>query len=78
MTTPDSAVGLALEVAQDGLRASELPIGAVVLAGDRVVGRAHTKERELGRRIVHADLLAMIQADEDSRSAAPTRSSSSP
>lgn len=55
---------LALETAEQGLEAGEQPIGAVVLLGDDVVGRAYTQEKALRRRIVHADLLAMIAADE--------------
>src|SRR2546427_3856366 len=58
-------VAAALAVAEEGLTAGELPIGAVVVLGDRVVGRAHTQERGRQRRLVHADLLAMVQADQD-------------
>jgi tRNA(adenine34) deaminase len=61
--TPGDAVALALNAAESGLEAGEMPIGAVVLAGDEVVGEAFTQERVQGRRIVHADLLAMEQAD---------------
>jgi tRNA(adenine34) deaminase len=61
--TPEELVALALEVSEEGLRAGELPVGAVVVLGDQVVGRAHTQERTQGRRLVHADLLAMEQAD---------------
>jgi tRNA(adenine34) deaminase len=60
----DELVALAIGVAGEGLAAGELPIGAVVAMGDDVVGRAFTQERGLGRRLVHADLLAMTQADE--------------
>lgn len=56
-------VGLALEVADDGLARGELPIGAVVLYGDEVIARAHTQEQALRRRIVHADLMALLDAD---------------
>jgi tRNA(adenine34) deaminase len=63
MLTPEGAVGLALGMARDGLAAGEMPIGAVVLDGDRVVGQAYTQEHALRRRIVHADLLAMLAAD---------------
>ncbi|GAB3829898.1 nucleoside deaminase [Dactylosporangium cerinum] len=62
--TPDEMLGAAIEAAQAGLAAGELPIGAVVVAGDEVVGWAYTGERTHGRRLVHADLLAMIEADE--------------
>lgn len=64
MLSAEEAVQLAIDEAERGLLAGEMPIGAVVFAGDDVLGRAHTKEETLGRRIVHADLLAMLQADE--------------
>lgn len=53
----------ALAMAEHALTAGELPIGAVVVAGDRVVGRAFTQERTQGRLLVHAELLALDQAD---------------
>ena len=59
----DEAIGLALDVAERGLIAGEMPIGAVVLAGEEILGEAYTQEQALGLRIVHADLLAMEQAD---------------
>lgn len=71
---PEAAVAEAVRVADDGLARGEMPIGAVVFAGEDVIGRAFTQEQSLGRRIVHADLLAMIAADEHrgfDRSAGP-------
>lgn len=62
--TPDELVAAALAVAEQGLAAGEQPIGAVVALGDEIVGRAYTQEHTRGRRLVHADLLAMIEADE--------------
>ena len=64
LVTPEQMVQAAIQVADEGLAAGELPIGAVVVMGDQIVGRAHTQERIRGRRLVHGDLLAMIQADE--------------
>lgn len=61
--TPQDALALALAAAEEGLAQGELPIGAVVLDGDTVLARAHTQERALGRRIVHADLMALVEAD---------------
>jgi tRNA(adenine34) deaminase len=61
--TPDEMVGEALAVAAEGLAKGEHPIGAVVVLGDEIVGRAHTSEKTAGRRLVHADLLAMTEAD---------------
>ncbi len=53
----------ALLVARAGLDRGELPIGAVVVLGDRVIAAAHTAEREQGRLLVHAELLALGAAD---------------
>jgi len=62
--TPDELVLAAIAVAEEGLAAGELPIGAVVLAGDEAVGRAFTQDRGRRQRLAHAELLAMQEADE--------------
>ncbi|WP_252858615.1 nucleoside deaminase [Rhodococcus erythropolis] len=64
MFSPRDALSLALDVAREGMELGEMPIGAVVFDDDRVLGRAYTQERALGRRVVHADLQALLQADE--------------
>jgi len=56
-------MGEALAVAAEGLAAGELPIGAVVVVDGEVVGRAHTREVAERRLLVHAELLALEQAD---------------
>jgi tRNA(adenine34) deaminase len=56
-------MGEALAIANEGLAAGELPIGAVVVLDEEIVGRAHTEEVGQGRLLVHADLLALDQAD---------------
>lgn len=61
--SPDEMIAAAIQVAGDGLAAGELPIGAVVVMGDDIVGRTFTREKAEGRRLVHADLLAMTEAD---------------
>ena len=61
--TPHEMVAAAIEVAEAGMTAGELPIGAVVVMGDEIVAQSHTRDGA-GRRLVHADLLAMIAADE--------------
>ncbi len=60
---PKQAVTLAIKVAEEGMARGEMPIGAIVLQGDKIIGKAYTQEQALGRRIVHADLIAMLQAD---------------
>lgn len=62
--SPDEMVSAAIAVADDGPAAGELPIGAVVVLGDDIIGRAFTQERSRKRKLVHADLLAMTEADE--------------
>ncbi|WP_433382111.1 nucleoside deaminase [Actinoplanes sp. CA-142083] len=61
--TPDDLVAAAIEVAEEGMARGELPIGAVVEMGGEIIGRAHTQDVASGRRLVHADLLAMTEAD---------------
>lgn len=58
-----AAIDAALEVAARGLSHGEMPIGAVIFRGNELIAQAHTKERAQQRRIVHADLLAMLRAD---------------
>ena len=53
----------ALEVAREGLALGEMPIGAVVVADGEVIASQFTQERSTGRLLVHADLLAMEEAD---------------
>ncbi|WP_244891393.1 hypothetical protein [Rhodococcus erythropolis] len=50
MFSPRDALSLALDVAREGMELGEMPIGAVVFDDDRVLGRAYTQERALGRR----------------------------
>jgi tRNA(adenine34) deaminase len=56
-------MGEALAIANEGLAEGELPIGAVVVLDDDIVARAHTEEHRQGRFLVHADLLALDEAD---------------
>ena len=53
----------ALAVAETGLEAGELPIGAVVVVDGEIVAAEHTRERATQRLLVHADLLALEAAD---------------
>ncbi|WP_433307227.1 nucleoside deaminase [Actinoplanes sp. CA-030573] len=64
LMTPDDLVRAAIAVAEDGMARGEMPIGAVVAMGDEIIASAHTRDVGLGRRLVHADLLAMTAADE--------------
>lgn len=61
--TPEQMVAAAIDVAEEGMAAGELPIGAVVVMGEEIIGRAYAQERSAGRRLCHADILAMEQPD---------------
>jgi tRNA(adenine34) deaminase len=58
-----SAMGVALEEARRAMELDKLPIAAVVVAGGEVVATRHTEDRGQRRRLVHADLLALDDAD---------------
>jgi tRNA(adenine34) deaminase len=62
--TPEDLVDMAIEVAEQAMTAGEMPVGAVVAMGEQIIGRAYTQEKAQGRRLVHADLLAMQEADQ--------------
>jgi tRNA(adenine34) deaminase len=61
--TDELGMEAALDAAREGLARGELPIGAVVVADGRVVGRAHAEEVTQRRLLVHAELLALEEAD---------------
>jgi tRNA(adenine34) deaminase len=53
----------ALAVATKAMDAGELPIGAVIVCENQIIASSSTKERELARWLVHAELLALEEAD---------------
>ena len=53
----------ALKVAEAGMEQDNLPIGAVVVLDGRVIAAAHTAEVTEHRLLVHAELLALEEAD---------------
>ncbi len=62
MPTPDVFMREALRAAEEGLEIGEMPIAAVVVLGERVIASRH-RESTGGRRLAHAELLAMDDAD---------------
>lgn len=53
---------LALKEAQCALEQQEVPIGAVVVVGDRIVGRGHNLVEALGDATAHAEMQALTAA----------------
>ena len=60
---PETYMRQALALAETALERGELPIAALVVLEGRVIAAAHTAERREGRLLVHAELLALEQAD---------------
>jgi len=52
----------ALELAEHAARAGEVPVGAVVMQGGRVIAEAHNSPRELTDPTAHAEVLALRRA----------------
>jgi tRNA(adenine34) deaminase len=57
-----SFMGLALDEARAAAARGEVPVGAVVVQGDRVLARAGNRTRELADPTAHAEMLAIREA----------------
>ena len=53
---------VALEEADAASVSGEIPIGAIVVAGDRIVGRGHNRSIELSDPTGHAEIIALRDA----------------
>ena len=52
----------ALEEARSAMGEGEVPVGAVVVHDDRVIGRAHNQRQQLRDPTAHAEMVAITQA----------------
>jgi tRNA(adenine34) deaminase len=50
---------LALDEARAALRGSEVPVGAIVVSGDRLLGRGHNQVESLHDPTAHAEIIAL-------------------
>lgn len=55
-------MGLALAEAREAAAEGEIPVGAVVVAGDRILGRGHNHTERLNDITAHAEMLALSAA----------------
>jgi len=55
-------MGKALEEARRAFESGEVPVGAVVVHRDRIVGRGHNRIEKTGRPFEHAEVVAMWEA----------------
>ncbi|MCH5218791.1 MAG: nucleoside deaminase [Muribaculaceae bacterium] len=62
--TDEHYMQLALGEARQALEQGEVPIGAVVVAGDRIVGRGHNLVETLCDVTAHAEMQAITAASE--------------
>jgi tRNA(adenine34) deaminase len=58
---------LALEQAQAAMAADEVPVGAVIVRGERVIAAAHNQREMLRDPTAHAEMIAITQAAESLR-----------
>jgi tRNA(adenine34) deaminase len=55
---------MALREAEQAMAAGEVPVGAVILHGQRVVAAAHNQREQLQDATAHAEMIAITQAAE--------------
>jgi tRNA(adenine34) deaminase len=53
---------LALDEARQALEEDEVPVGAIVVAGERVIASAHNQREQLADPTAHAEMIAITQA----------------
>ena len=58
----DQYMALALREAEAARAADEVPVGAVIVQGDRVLAAAHNQREQLRDPTAHAEMLAVTQA----------------
>lgn len=54
----------ALKQAEQALAENEVPIGAVIIHGERIIGAAHNQREQLRDPTAHAEMIAITQAAE--------------
>lgn len=60
--THEHYMRLALEQARAALDEDEVPIGAVIVQGERVIAAAHNQREQLSDPTAHAEIIAITQA----------------
>ena len=60
--TDESCMQLALKLARKAAERGEVPVGAVVVWGSRIVARAHNQVETLRDGTAHAEMIALTQA----------------
>src|SRR5438067_1551906 len=58
----DSFLAAAIEEAERGLREGGIPIGAVLVHGERILGRGHNRREQRGSAVLHGEMDALENA----------------
>jgi len=58
----DQFIQAALEEARQGLQEGGIPIGAVLVADGRILGRGHNRRQQAGSVVLHAEMDALERA----------------
>ena len=59
---PDEFMKAAIAEAEQGMREGGIPIGAVIVHGNRIIGRGHNRRVQRGSAILHGETDALEQA----------------
>ncbi len=62
MTVHEAYMQMAYREAEAALAEDEVPVGAVIVHGDRVVASAHNQREQLHDPTAHAEMIAITQA----------------
>ena len=62
MPLMDQFLAAAIEEAQIGLKAGGIPIGSVLVRGDKILGRGHNQRVQGGSAILHGEMDALEKA----------------
>ncbi len=58
----DPFLEAAIEEARDGLREGGIPIGSVLVADGRILGRGHNRRQQAGSAVLHGEMDALERA----------------
>ena len=58
----------AIEEAEQGLKEGGIPIGSVIVYGDKIIGRGHNKRVQNGSVVLHGEMDALENAGRQSQS----------
>ena len=60
----DEILSILIEESEKAYNADEIPVGAVIVKNNKIISRAHNIKQSSCRCIDHAEILAIINAEE--------------